>query len=225
MKSFKIILSFIACVFFTNSHADTNIQSELQKLSYSIGVFFGQNIAKQNINIDAPSFLQAVEDVLEKNKLKLESSEIQQILLAYQQKEQEKLLSIASKNKEKGMDFLTKNKSKEKIIQTKSGLQYKIIREGKGDTPSSDSMVVVDYKGTLIDGTEFDSSYKRGEPVELGVGRVIKGWQEALQMMKVGAKWQLFVPAKLAYGENGVPGTVIGPNETLLFDIELIDIK
>ncbi|MFL2555404.1 MAG: FKBP-type peptidyl-prolyl cis-trans isomerase, partial [Gammaproteobacteria bacterium] len=123
-----------------------------------------------------------------------------------------------------GENFLAKNKNKEGVIVLPSGLQYEIIKMGNGEKPNINSTVVVHYRGTLIDGTEFDSSYARGEPIELNLGQVIKGWQEALQLMPVGSKWKTVIPSTLAYGERGA-GRMIGPNATLLFDIELISIK
>jgi FKBP-type peptidyl-prolyl cis-trans isomerase len=126
---------------------------------------------------------------------------------------------------ERAEKFLMENKTKEGVKTLPSGLQYKVIKDGTGKTPKASDTVVTHYRGTLIDGTEFDSSYKRGEPAEFPVGGVIKGWTEALQLMKEGAKWILYVPPKLAYGERGTPGGPIGPNETLIFEIELIKVK
>ena len=148
-------------------------------------------------------------------------------MMAFQQKlqaqRQEKSKKEGEENKTKGDQFLAENKKKEGVQTTASGLQYKIITKGTGPIPKPDDTVKTHYRGTLIDGTEFDSSYKRGEPVTFGVNGVIKGWTEALLMMPVGSKWQLFIPSDLAYGPSGRPG--IPPNSTLLFDIELISIE
>jgi len=131
---------------------------------------------------------------------------------------------MGEKNKKEGEGFLAENKKKEGVVTLPSGLQYKVMKEGTGRTPGENDVVVVNYKGTLIDGTEFDSSYRRGKPENLPVNGVIPGWTEALQLMQVGAKWQLFVPSSLAYGERGA-GRDIGPNATLIFEIELISIQ
>src|SRR5438445_4381701 len=136
---------------------------------------------------------------------------------------QEQSKQTGEKNKKEGMDFLAKNKTAEGVKTTPNGLQYKILKQGTGKTPTASDTVIAHYRGTLIDGTEFDSSYKRGEPSKFPVGGVIKGWTEALLLMPVGSKWQLFIPSDLAYGENGRPS--IPPNSTLLFDLELISIK
>ena len=224
MKLFKSILALTLSLAVINSYAAAKVESDREKLSYSMGIFFGQSVSRQDMDLDIPAFMQAVEDVLKGSDLKLDTKEMQQILSDYQKKEREQLVAQANDNKTKGEKFLEENKSKEGVKQTESGLQYKIIKEGDGKKPTIDDTVVVNYRGTLIDGTEFDSSYSRGEPAELGVNRVIKGWQEALQLMPVGSKWQIAVPSDLAYGQRGAGGK-IGPNATLLFDIELIAIK
>jgi len=206
-----------------SAHA-AKVETDIEKLSYSMGIFFGQSVSRQNMNLDTPAFLQAVEDVLNKNELKLDKEEMQQILADFQKKEQEERATQAVTNKVEGEKYLAENKKKEGITTLDSGLQYKVITAGEGKKPVADSEVVVHYRGTLINGTEFDSSYSRGEPATLGVSQVIKGWQEALQLMPVGSKWQIVVPANLAYGERGAGGT-ISPYSTLLFDIELLEIK
>jgi FKBP-type peptidyl-prolyl cis-trans isomerase FklB len=143
---------------------------------------------------------------------------------AMQQRAQQQQAEQAEKNKAAGEAFLKANKEKEGVTELPSGLQYKIIQQGKGKTPTADDTVVVNYRGTLTNGTEFDSSYKRNEPVTFKVDKVIPGWQEALKLMPVGSKWEVVIPSKLAYGEQGA-GRFIGPNETLIFDIELLKIK
>ena len=223
MKILKSALVLILSFTFIHAHA-AKVESDLEKLSYSMGIFFGQSVSRQGMELDNDSFLQAVKDVLNNSELKLSKEEMQQILTEFQQKEQQELAAAATNNKEAGEKFLAENKKKEGVVTLESGLQYKVIKAGKGEKPESNSQVVVHYHGTLIDGTEFDSSYSRGEPVTLGVGQVIRGWQEALQLMPVGSKWQVVVPSNLAYGERGAGGT-IRPNSTLLFDIELLEIK
>lgn len=214
-----ITLSFV----FMSAHA-AKVETDIEKLSYSMGIFFGQSVSRQNMDLDTPAFLQAVEDVLNKSELKLDKEEMQQILADYQKKEQEERSTQAVTNKVDGEKYLAENKTKEGVITLDSGLQYKVITAGEGEKPAADSEVVVHYRGTLINGTEFDSSYARGEPATLGLSQVIKGWQDALQLMPVGSKWQIVVPSNLAYGERGAGGA-ISPYSTLLFDIELIEIK
>jgi FKBP-type peptidyl-prolyl cis-trans isomerase FklB len=142
-----------------------------------------------------------------------------------QEKQQAKAAAEGDANKKEGDAFLAANKTKEGVVTLPSGLQYKILKEGNGPRPTASDSVVCNYKGTLINGTEFDSSYKRGEPATFPVTGVIKGWTEALQLMPVGSKWQLFIPPDLAYGPRGTPGGPIGPNATLIFEVELISIK
>jgi FKBP-type peptidyl-prolyl cis-trans isomerase FklB len=206
-----------------SAHA-AKVESDLEKLSYSMGIFFAQSVSRQGMELDTAAFIQAIEDTLDNNELKLHKDEMQQILADYQKKEQEELAAQAGSNKESGEKYLADNKNKEGVVTLDSGLQYKIIKAGDGEKPKASSNVVVHYSGTLIDGTEFDSSYARGEPVTLGVSQVIKGWQEALPLMTVGSKWQLVIPSDLGYGQRGA-GKLIKPNATLLFDIELIEIK
>ena len=207
------------------------IETDLEKLSYSMGTFFGQSVNRQEMEIDIPAFMQAVEDVLNNAEKKLTDDEMQKIINTYRKKintyrkkEQEQQVAESDNNKLNGENFLADNKTKDGVVVLPSGLQYKIIKNGEGKKPIADSRVVVHYHGTLIDGTEFDSSYARGEPIELNLNQVIKGWQEALQLMAIGSKWQIVIPSELAYGERGA-GRVIGPNATLIFDIELLSIK
>ncbi len=222
MNILKYTLVLILSFTFMQVHA-AKVETDLEKLSYSMGVFFGQTVSRQNMDLDTPAFLQAIEDILNSKELKLDKAEMQQILSDYQKKEQEERLAKSNSNTTAGENYLAENKKKEGVVELDSGLQYKIINAGEGEKPTADSTVVVHYRGTLINGTEFDSSYSRGEPAELGVSKVIKGWQEALQLMSVGSKWQIVVPADLAYGQRGAGG-LIEPNSTLLFDIELIKI-
>ncbi len=223
MKILKPALVLLLCSIFMSAHA-AKVESDIEKLSYSMGIFFGQSVSRQNMGLDTPAFLQAVEDVLNNNDLKLDKEEMQNILAEYQKKEQTERAAQATSNKTDGEKYLAENKKKEGVLELESGLQYKVINTGDGKKPAADSTVVVHYRGTLINGTEFDSSYSRGEPATLGVAQVIKGWQEVLQLMTVGSKWQIVVPSSLAYGTRGAGGA-IGPHSTLLFDIELIDIK
>ena len=221
------VLRFTVFIFLypiiTNVYA-VKIETDLEKLSYSMGIFLGQSVNRQEMEVDIPAFMQAVEDVLNNAEKKLTDDEMQKIIDTYRKKEQEQQVAESDNNKLNGKDFPADNKTKDGVVVLPSGLQYKIIKNGNGGGPVADSRVVVHYRGTLIDGTEFDNSYARGEPIWLGLNQVIKGWQEALQLMSVGSKWQIVIPSELAYGEKGA-GEVILPNATLIFDIELLSIK
>ena len=223
MNLFKLSVFIFFCTFITSTNA-VKIETDQEKLSYSMGIFFGQTVIRQEMEIDIPAFMQAVEDVLNKNEKKISDEEMQKIINTYQKKEQDDRIAKSDNDKSDGKKFLAENKKREGVTVLPSGLQYKIIENSEGEKPLADSRVIVHYRGTLINGTEFDSSYARGEPIELGLNQVIKGWQEALQLMSVGSKWQIVIPSELAYGERGA-GRAIGPNSTLIFDIELISIK
>ncbi len=203
-------------------------KTKKEKLSYSIGVNIGKNMKMQGVTLDQGLFTQGIKDGLSDAKTAMSDVDMEATLTAFQQemmtKMQAKQKIDGEKNAKEGEAFLEANKNKEGVVTLPSGLQYKIIKSGDGPKPTKDQKVKCHYRGTLIDGTEFDSSYKRGEPTEFGVGEVIKGWTEALQLMPVGSKWQLFIPANLAYGTNGA-GQTIGPNAALIFDVELIAIK
>ena len=201
------------------AYAEKQPQSDDEKFSYTMGVQLGQGVVQQGMQLDNESFLQGVSDMLNRQGLKLSIEEMQQSLINYQ----ERMRNAAVANKQAGDDFLSKNKNDKEVVELASGLQYKIIEQGSGEKPTLKDNITVHYRGTLIDGTEFDSSYKRGEPVKLQLANVIKGWQEALPLMPVGSKWKLYIPSDLAYGEQNKGS--IGPNSTLLFDIELISIN
>lgn len=215
-----ITLSFLSMPAF----ADASLTNEKQKLSYAMGIFFSQSVAQQDIDLDVPAFLQAIDDVLNKSEPKLSREEMQTILTKYQEEETKQQMAKAEKNLADGKKFLADNKANKGVTELPNGLQYKIVKEGDGEKPTTTNSITVHYRGTLIDGTEFDSSYSRGEPAQLQLAQVIKGWQEALPLMKVNSKWQIYVPSELAYGPRGA-GSLIGPNATLIFDIELIAIN
>ena len=193
-----------------------------QKLGYALGVFFAQNISQQDIDMDVEYFLAAVSDILNNNQPELSDEEIRTIFLKYQALEQENRAKRSAANKQTGKDFLDRNRTKEGVVELENGLQYKILRPGSGPNPEPGSEVTVHYRGTLLDGNEFDSSYRRNEPAKLSLNRVIRGWQQALPLMKTGALWEIYIPSELAYGATGA-GT-IGPDETLIFEIELIEV-
>ncbi|MCK0715011.1 FKBP-type peptidyl-prolyl cis-trans isomerase [Chromohalobacter sarecensis] len=203
-------------------------QSDEAKLSYSIGATLGQSIKQDISDLDTDAFTQAVKDVYAGDDLQMSDDEIATTLSDFQkqkaaQQQKEKAQS-AEKNRKASEAFLEENAKKDGVKVTDSGLQYKVLESGDGETPSADDTVKVNYEGKLPDGTVFDSSYERGEPITFQVGQVIEGWQEALQKMQVGDTWMLYVPADLAYGQGGTGGP-IGPNQALTFKIELLGIE
>jgi FKBP-type peptidyl-prolyl cis-trans isomerase FklB len=191
-------------------------------------VNIGQDFKSQNMDIEPEVLLMGLKDVLSDKELQLTEEEMVQEVQNFQQEMQAKMAAemeaLATKNKAEGDSFLAENAKQEGVVVTESGLQYKILEPGEGDAPGPADLATVHYRRTLIDGTQFDSSYDRGQPASFPVGGVIPGWSEALQLMKPGAKWQLSIPAELAYGERGA-GQDIGPNSTLLFDVELISVE
>jgi len=193
-----------------------------------MGVATGMQMKRQSIDVDADMFAKGLKDAVSGGTLMMTEPQVQETLMKFQQdmaaKQAEKAKLQAEANKKEGEAFLAENKKKEGVKTLPSGLQYKVITEGKGKMPKETDTVTTHYRGTLIDGTEFDSSHKRGQPATFPVKGVIKGWTEALQLMKEGSKWQLFIPSELAYGERGA-GQTIGPNATLIFDVELISIS
>ncbi len=193
------------------------------KASYSIGVDIGMNFKKQNMDLNADALAAGAKDALN-GKPQVNPNEIREIMAQWQKEFGEKQKVMATKNQADGEKYLAENKKKEGVKTTASGLQYKSLKEGAGPQPKASDTVTVNYRGTLIDGTEFDSSYKRGEPATFPLNGVIKGWTEGLQLMKKGSKFQFVIPPSLAYGERAV-GADIGPNSTLVFDVELLDVK
>lgn len=198
------------------------------KASYALGYNLGRNLKGQEVDVDPAIVTQAIKDAFAGTPSLLSEEEIRASLSKLQQdtvaKLEAKKKELADANEKAGQNFLAANKTKEGVVTLPSGLEYKVLTQGTGPKPTATDTVVCNYRGTLIDGKEFDSSYKRGEPATFPVSGVIKGWTEALQLMPVGSKWQLFVPANLAYGERGA-GDVIAPNSTLVFEVELISIK
>jgi FKBP-type peptidyl-prolyl cis-trans isomerase FklB len=213
----------------TKGEAVTALTTTKQKASYAIGMNWGTGLHRQGIDVDNAALIQGMKDALAGGKTLLTEDEARSALMQLQKEMQEKQQAKAAQegeaNKKEGDAFLAANKTKEGVVTLPSGLQYKILTTGTGPKPTASDSVVCNYKGTLINGSEFDSSYKRGEPATFPVTGVIKGWTEALQLMPVGSKWQLFIPPDLAYGPRGTPGGPIGPNATLIFEVELISIK
>lgn len=209
--------------------ADTaDLKTQKDKVSYSIGLDIGGKFKKQSIDIDPDLLVRGIKDGLSDAKPLLTEGEIKTVMTAFEKEMQSKAIAqmkeLGDKNMKEGSAFLAENKKKEGVVTLPSGLQYKVITAGTGKKPSATDSVTTQYRGTLVDGTEFDSSYKRGQPATFPVTGVIPGWTEALQLMPVGSKWQLFVPPNLAYGPRGA-GQTIGPNATLIFEVELLSIK
>lgn len=202
------------------------IETEMEKVSYVIGTQIGQSFKQQGIEVILESLIMGIKDKLADKELALSPEESQKVMMSFQQrmmaKQAAEKAKLAVKNSAEGKTFLEANKAKEGVKVLPSGLQYKVITEGTGEIPTAADRVRTHYRGKLIDGTEFDSSYKRNKPAEFAVKGVIPGWTEALQLMKVGSKWELYIPADLAYGERGRP--TIPPNSTLIFEIELLEI-
>jgi FKBP-type peptidyl-prolyl cis-trans isomerase FklB len=194
------------------------------KASYAIGLNIGFNFKKQNVDLNTDALLAGVKDALSGKKPLLSETEVRDTMTAFSKEIADKQKVASEKNAADGEKFLAENKKKDGVKTTPSGLQFKVLKDGAGAMPGANDTVTVNYRGTLIDGTEFDSSYKRGEAATFPVQGVIKGWTEALQLMKKGAKYQLFIPASLAYGERAM-GPDIAPNSTLIFEVELMDIK
>lgn len=223
----KTLLSLSIALLSVTSVNATELKTTTQKASYALGSDMAKNFVRQGVEIDTNALLAGFEDVINHNKLQLSAKEMQQAVLDVKKMiiakmEKEKAIE-GQKNLEKGQKFLTQNKTKKGVKTLDSGLQYIVKKTGKGEFATEEDFLIAHYRGTLIDGTEFDSSYARGTPIDFQMNNVIKGWGEALKRMQPGAKWTIFVPPHLAYGKKGA-GKLIGPNETLIFDIELITV-
>lgn len=229
MKHLLITLFSIAFLF-SICHAEEKLELKEQKdkESYSLGYQFGQNLKGQGVELNLEVYTSGIKDALGGRESQITPEEIRATITGLQQRlmavQQKAFKEQAAKNLSESKAFLAENGKKEGIKTLPSGLQYKVFAEGSGKMPKAEDTVTVNYKGTLIDGTEFDNSYKRGQPATFQVKGVIKGWTEALQLMKEGSKWQFFIPPDLAYGEGGA-GRSIPPNSTLIFEVELISVK
>ena len=202
----------------------SELKTDKDKLSYIFGVQVGQGLHAEGVELEMDAFTAGIKDMLAGNKPQIDQATAKVLVSDYQEKKQQKMAEISAKKLKESATFLANNAKNDGFVTTATGLQYKILEKGAGKSPTSEDKVIAHYTGKLLDGTVFDSSHDRGEPATFPVSGVIKGWQEALPMMKEGAKWQIVVPASLAYGERGV-GNLIGPNETLIFDIELVSIS
>jgi FKBP-type peptidyl-prolyl cis-trans isomerase FklB len=205
----------------------TEPKTDKDKFSYALGMNFGENFRKQGLDLDPAVFAKAFSDAFNTGKTAMSDQDMQAVLTAAAQEIRKKQAAMQAEKGQQaqaeGEKFLAENKTKEGVVALPSGLQYKILKQGAGDKPTPEDTVVCNYKGTLINGTEFDASEKHGGPASFPVKGVIAGWTEALQLMPVGSKWQLFVPSNLAYGPQGPPD--IGPNATLIFEVELVSVQ
>ncbi|HEX3618850.1 MAG TPA: FKBP-type peptidyl-prolyl cis-trans isomerase [Candidatus Udaeobacter sp.] len=224
MKHFIVILSasLLALPLF-GQEKSPQLKDQKDKVSYSIGMNIGFNLSKQKVDVNPDILAAGIKDAIT-GKPQLTQDQVKEVMAQFEKDMEQKQKQAGDKNKTEGSKFLEDNKKKPGVKTTASGLEYKVEKEGTGAQPKPTDMVTVNYRGTLIDGTEFDSSYKRGQPATFPVNGVIKGWTEALQLMKVGSKYQVVVPASLGYGERSV-SPEIGPNATLIFEVELLDAK
>jgi FKBP-type peptidyl-prolyl cis-trans isomerase FklB len=233
-KSFVVFLFVVACSLASAlgiaeaqqpGAAPVQLKDVKQQYSYAIGLNIGRNLKN---NIDAEMVIRGFRDALSGAQPAMSDADMEKAMQAFQQvmaaEEAREMQAVAGKHKEEGTRFLAENKKQQGVVTLPSGLQYRVLKQGNGPSPKATDTVTTHYAGKLLDGTEFDSSIKRGQPASFPVNRVIKGWVEALQLMKVGDKWQLFIPPDLAYGENG-SGPSIPPNSTLVFEVELLGIK
>jgi FKBP-type peptidyl-prolyl cis-trans isomerase len=240
-----LLLSSVLCAYAQDSKPSASpaasptqksaFTEEKDKVSYSIGVDIGRTLQRLQMDLNQDVLTRGISDVLGGKAIAMSDEELQQTMQAFQQKmmakqqeamqkKQEEMKTAAEQNKTAGKKFLDENKSKPGVTQLPSGLQYKVVKEGKGEKPKDTDVVETNYRGTLINGKEFDSSAKNGGPVSFPVNGVIKGWSEALKLMAAGSKWELYIPSDLAYGDEGA-GDVIEPGSTLVFEVELLGVK
>jgi FKBP-type peptidyl-prolyl cis-trans isomerase FklB len=225
-QKFVALVLFFIMIIAINVNAkdvpsEVELKSQKQKVSYIIGQNAGQFLKQQNYDYDLKALFVGIEDVLKGDQPKMTD---EQIKITMEQFKKDMWAELSKKNRQEGLEFLKQNRKRKGVVVTKSGLQYEILTAGIGENPKSTDSVEVHYKGTLLNGKMFDSSYTAGEPITFPLTGVIPGWTEALQLMKKGAKWKLFIPSNLAYREYGA-GKLIGPNSSLIFEIELLDIK
>lgn len=222
MKKHLVLVSLAGLV--AGQAMAVDLDDDKKRFSYIVGMQIGQQLKNDNIDLDEMAFMAAIKDVTSGAKPQLSQADVQATLQRVQQARAAEVQKLGESNRAEGEKFLADNAKKPGIKTLESGLQYTVVKAGSGAMPKATDTVEVHYRGTLINGTEFDSSFSRGQPATFPVNGVIKGWQEALQLMKEGAKWQIFVPSDLAYGPRGAGGD-IGPNATLIFDVELLKIK
>ncbi len=218
------VLSLAAC----GKDSKSELKTDTEKFSYAIGMDIGKSLKRLDTEIDLVALRQGAQDVLDDKETLLTQEQVVEVMTSFsqkiQQEQEEKQKTAAATNIEEGKKFLEENAKKEGVKTTKSGLQYQVLTEGKGEKPKASDRVSVHYKGTLLDGSVFDSSYERGQPATFPLNAVIPGWTEGLQLMPVGSKYKLFIPSELGYGERGA-GPKIGPNATLVFEVELLAVE
>lgn len=223
----RIVFLLLVC-FIAAPAVAKELKTDKEKVSYAIGMSIGSDMQRQELDLDVKLLTEGLSAAYSNQETLLNQEDMVKVLVAFQQKKQAELQAkateISAKNKADGQKFMEENAGKQGVKTTASGLQYEVLTKGEGATPTANDKVTVNYRGTLVDGTEFDSSYKRGEPVSFPVSGVIAGWTEALQLMKEGDKFRLVIPSDLAYGERGA-GQLIGPGSTLVFEVELIKVE
>jgi len=226
--SLVILLPFLSLATDQNKDTDVELKTFADKISYVLGQEIGSSFKESPTEIDLELFMRGIKDSLNEQESLLEPNEANQIKQEFSRQVQEsrtkKIAALSEKNQQAETAFMAENKTREGVVTTESGLQYMVLKKGDGSRPTSSDTVTVHYRGALLDGTEFDSSYERNQPASFQVAGVIAGWTEALQLMNVGSKFRLFIPSRLAYGKRGAGGK-IGPNEMLIFDVELLEIK
>ncbi len=224
-----IVLGILLLAVQVNAAETTALKTHEEKVSYGLGVDIARNFMRMGMEFNADILMKGFKDEASKGKLLLTEEELRDALSTHYselaRKREQAVKLVAAQNKKMGEDFLAENKTKEGVVTLPSGLQYKILRAGSGRKPTDADTVECHYRGTLVNGVEFDSSHRTGQSVTLPVKGLIPGWTEALKLMPVGSKWQLFIPPELAYGERGAASRHVGPNTTLIFDLELLDIK
>lgn len=228
MKYFFVVAMSVLLLACEGVTQNKELKTTQDSVSYAIGMNIGKNFKSQKVEVSVDAVAQGIKDILDSAKVKMTDEQVMACMTAFQQrmtaKQQEEASKAGEKNRKEGEAFLAANKSKQGVVTTASGLQYKVVKMGNGPKPTADQTVTVNYKGSTIDGKEFDSSYKRGEPAEFGVGQVIPGWIEGIQLMPVGSKFEFYIPANLAYGDRGA-GDAIAPGSTLIFEVELLSVK
>jgi FKBP-type peptidyl-prolyl cis-trans isomerase len=228
MRTIRVITAGLAAAAFLTSAVAQELETPEERLSYTVGMDIGQSLAEQDLELDLDLLVEALRASYAGEETRLTREEAlaeRDAFMERRQREMEEQRSVdAARNLEEGQAFLAQNREKEGIVETESGLQYRVVEEGDGVSPEATDQVTVHYRGTLINGTEFDSSYARGEPATFALNQVIPGWTEGVQLMQEGAKYEFFIPSDLAYGEQGRPGP-IGPNSTLVFEVELLEVQ